>query len=37
MSLPRSLPQAIYEMRSYQMHPGYNGPVPKLLEAFRQG
>ena len=29
-------PQVIYELRSYQLHPGY-GSVPKLLEAFRKG
>jgi hypothetical protein len=28
--------QAIYEMRTYLLHPGY-GSVPKLLEAFREG
>mmetsp|Transcript_32859 Transcript_32859/g.72584 ORF Transcript_32859/g.72584 Transcript_32859/m.72584 type:complete len:271 (-) Transcript_32859:35-847(-) len=29
-------PKAIYEMRTYQLHPGY-GSVPKLVEAFRKG
>lgn len=28
--------QAVYEMRTYLMHPGY-GSVPKLLEAFAEG
>lgn len=26
----------VYELRSYQLHPGY-GTVPKVLEAFAQG
>lgn len=26
----------MYELRSYQLHPGY-GSVPKLLEAFKKG
>ncbi len=28
--------QVIYELRNYQLHPGY-GSVPKLLEAFARG
>lgn len=27
---------AMYELRSYQLHPGY-GSVPKLYEAFGKG
>ncbi|GAX80973.1 hypothetical protein CEUSTIGMA_g8408.t1 [Chlamydomonas eustigma] len=29
-------PKAIYELRSYQMHPGH-GVVPNLVEAFQSG
>jgi NIPSNAP len=29
-------PPAMYELRQYQLHPGY-GSVPKLIEAFRKG
>ena len=29
-------PQALYELRNYQMHPGY-GSVPKLIDAFTKG
>jgi len=29
-------PPALYELRQYQLHPGY-GSVPKLIEAFRKG
>lgn len=29
-------PPAVYEMRSYQLHPGY-GNVPAVLKAFKTG
>lgn len=29
-------PPALYELRQYQLHPGY-GSVPKLMEAFEKG
>ena len=29
-------PPAMYELRQYQLHPGY-GSVPKLIEAFKKG
>ena len=29
-------PPAVYEMRSYQLHPGY-GNVPAVLKAFKSG
>lgn len=33
---PPGSPPPVYELRQYQLHPGY-GSVPKLLEAFRRG
>jgi hypothetical protein len=29
-------PSGLYELRTYQLHPGYDG-VPKLLQAFEKG
>jgi hypothetical protein len=34
--IPYPMAQVIYELRNYQLHPGY-GSVPKLLEAFAKG
>ena len=33
---PPGAAPAVYELRQYQLKPGY-GSVPKLLQAFRQG
>jgi hypothetical protein len=33
---PGEPPAAMYELRTYQLHPGY-GSVPKLYEAFSKG
>jgi hypothetical protein len=35
-ALPVDCASGMYELRQYQLHPGY-GSVPKLLEAFEQG
>ena len=34
--LERGTAPALYELRQYNLHPGY-GSVPKLIEAFRKG
>lgn len=33
---PANGPPALFELRQYQLHPGY-GSVPKLIDAFEKG